>query len=85
MDEWIILLSLVVAALSLAAIGLVCLRCRRMEREKDRSLVRALREQDRLARELAHARIERQLHERLLVTKLAAPAETSDAKNNENP
>lgn len=84
MNEWIILMILVVAALSLAAIGLVCCRCRQMEREKNRGLVQAVREQDRIARELEHARIEKETLERILETKLAAPAETSAAKNDDN-
>ena len=84
MNEWIVLTALVVAALSLAAIGLVCCHCRQMEREKNRGLVQAVREQDRIARELEHARIEKETLERILGTKLAAPAETSAAKNEEN-
>lgn len=85
MNEWIILMALVVAALSLAAIGLVCCRCRQMEREKNRGLVQAVREQDRIARELEQARIEKETLERVLETKLAAAAETSSAKKKTNP
>lgn len=84
MNEWIILMALVVAALSLAAIGLVCFRCRQMEREKNRGLVQAMREQDRIARELEQARIEKETLERVLETKLAAPAEMSAAKKENN-
>ncbi|WP_295959614.1 hypothetical protein [uncultured Alistipes sp.] len=80
MNEWIILMALVVAALSLAAIGLICCRCRQMEREKNRGLVQAVREQDRIARELEQARIEKKTLERILETKLTATAETSAAK-----
>lgn len=85
MNEWIILMALVVSALSLAAIGLVCCHCRQMEREKNRGLVQAVREQDRIARELEHARIEKETLERVLETKLASPAETSAAKKESNP
>lgn len=78
-------MALVVAALSLAAISLVCCHCRQMEREKNRGLVQAVREQDRIARELEHARIEKETLERVLETKLASPAETSAAKKESNP
>lgn len=78
MNEWIILMALVVAALSLAAIGLVCCRCRQMEREKNRGLVQAVREQDRIARELEHARIEKETLERVLKTTLAQPGEANE-------
>ena len=77
MNEWIILMALVVAALSLAAIGLVCCHCRQMEREKNRGLVQAVREQDRIARELEHARIEKETLERVLKTTLAQPGEAN--------
>lgn len=85
MNEWIILMAVVVAALSLAAIGMVCYHCRQMEREKNRGLVQIVREQDRIARELEQARIEKETLERVLETKLAAAAETSAAKKENNP
>ena len=78
MNEWIILMALVVAALSLAAIGLVCCHCRQMEREKNRGLVQAVREQDRIARELEQARIEKETLERVLKTTLAQPSEANE-------
>lgn len=70
MYDWIICLALLVAALSSAAVGMVVSYCRRMKREKTRSLLNAIHEQDRLARELEHARIEKQTLERVLVSKL---------------
>ena len=84
MNEWIILMALVVAALSLAAIGLVCCHCRQMERDKNRGLVQAVREQDRIARELEQARIEKETLERVLETKLAADVTAGAAKKENN-
>ena len=77
-------MALVVAALSLAAIGLVCCHCRQMEREKNRGLVQAVREQDRIARELEQARIEKETLERVLETKLAADVTAGAAKKENN-
>lgn len=81
MNEWIILLSLGVAALSLATMGVVFLCCRKRERERNRGIVQAVREQDRLARELAQARIEKQTLERVLETKLAVSGEANEPAN----
>lgn len=73
MYEWILIMALAVAALASAAVGIVCLRCRQMEREKNRGIVEVIREQDRLARELERARIEKQAIENILKTKLPEP------------
>lgn len=78
MNEWIIILALTVAVLALAVIGMVCFCCRRMKREKDNSLVTAIREQDRLAHELERVRIEKEAFERVLRSELT----TSDAPDN---
>lgn len=82
MHDWIICLALLVAALSSAAVGMVVNCCRRMKQEKTRSLLDAIHEQDRLARELEHARIEKQTLERVLVSKLSGeePAVANDAE-----
>lgn len=71
MHEWIIIIALGVAALATAAVGVVCSCCCRMEREKNSSIVHAIHEQDRLARELERARIEKEAFERMLKTKLS--------------
>lgn len=72
MNDWILILALAVAALSSATIGIVCICCRRMEREKNRGIVNAIREQDRIARELEHARVKKEACERALRSKLRA-------------
>lgn len=81
MNDWIICLALIVAALSSAAVGVVVNCCRRMKQEKNRGLINAIHEQDRLARELEHARIEKEALERVLISKLSA-AEPAEAENN---
>lgn len=75
MKEWIILLALAVAALSLVAAGVVCYCCRRMERRKNLGILRAVHEQDRLAKELERARIEKETIERVLRSKLPESGE----------
>lgn len=87
MNEWIIIMALGVAALATAAVGVVCSCCRRMEREKNSSIVHAIHEQDRLARELERARIEKEAIERLLRSKLTESGEPGNAsqRNDEPP
>lgn len=75
MKEWIILLALAVAALSLVVAGVVCFCCRRMERRKNLGILRAVHEQDRLAQELERARIEKETIERMLLSKLPESGE----------
>lgn len=81
MYDWIILLSLCVAGLCAASIGAVLICCRRMRLEKIRRLADALHEQDRLSRELEHARIEKRTLERVLADKL--PAREADENGTE--
>lgn len=86
MNEWILILALAAAALASAAIGIVCCCCRRMEREKSRGIVNAIREQDRLARELERARVEKEAFERVLRSKLTASDRPDAASQmNDNP
>lgn len=83
MYDWIIIMALGVAALATTAVGIVCSCCRHMEREKNSRLVHAIHEQDRLARELERARIEKEAIERVLRSKFTesgTPDET-DTKN----
>lgn len=75
MKEWIILLALAVAALSLVVADVVCFYCRRMERRKNLGIFSAVHEQDRLAKELERARIEKQTIERVLRSKLPESGE----------
>lgn len=85
MKEWIIVLSLAVALAALLTAGAICFRCQRMRREKNRSIARALQEQDLLAHELEQVRIEKETIERVLATKLAKSDMVSDRQMDENP
>ncbi|WP_308573203.1 hypothetical protein [uncultured Sanguibacteroides sp.] len=76
MQERIILLALIVAALSLAAAGIMYFRFRRVVREKNHSLARILYDRDRVERELERSRIEK-----VLLANLSQNAETSDPNN----
>lgn len=85
MNEWIIVLSLAVALAALLTAGAICFRCRRMRREKNRSIARALQEQDLLAHELEQVRIEKDTIERVLATKLTKSDMASGRQKDENP
>lgn len=80
MNEWIIILSLMVALAALTTASLTYCCCRKMQREKNHSIVRILHEQDLLAKELEHIRIEKETIERLLTAKLRKSDETSAPK-----
>ena len=84
MSAYIILTALIIALLSLTAMLAICICCRRMEREKNRSIVLRIREQDRTAKELEHTRIEKQTLEKVLEAKLAAPEKTATPDNRRN-
>lgn len=77
MNEWIIILSLIVALAALATANLAYCCCCKIRREKDCSIVRILHEQDLLIKELEHIRIEKQTLERLLTAKLRRSDKTS--------
>lgn len=64
MYKEIIVLSLAVALAALVTAGAIYFRCRR--------IARVLHEQDLLARELEHVRIEKQAFERVLTSRLTA-------------
>jgi hypothetical protein len=64
----ILLVTLSVSAL--VAGGIAYFRYRKIRRSCNREIVRRIREQDRLARELEHARIEKQAIECLVRSKL---------------
>lgn len=78
MNDWIIILSLSIAGMCAASICMVVGCCRRMRQEKLRRLADAIRERDRLALELKHARFEKRTLERVLETKLSARTEADD-------
>ncbi|WP_288237427.1 hypothetical protein [uncultured Alistipes sp.] len=80
MYVYVILLALAVTLLSLTAAFAVCICCRRMEREKNRSIILRIREQDRTAKELEHTRIEKQTLEKVVETALSqAPGTARNA------
>lgn len=85
MQNWILLMALTVAALSLAAAGIVCRCCRKMRRDKDRRIVQVVREQDGILRELEHVRIEKQTLERLLSAELGEAAPTERRQSDTEP
>lgn len=66
MDHYILLIALIVALLSLLVAGMVYVRCRRMKREKDRDILRHIRRQDCLKKELERAIIEKEILRELI-------------------
>lgn len=64
---------IIISSACLILIGVIILLlscCRRMQKNKNRIIASRLREQDRIARELEHTRIEKDAYERLLRNKL---------------
>lgn len=84
MHEWIIILALGVAASATAAVCVVCSCYHRMEREKNCHIVHAIREQERLARQLEHIRIEKETIECLLRSKLPPPGASNETTAHRN-
>lgn len=72
MYDFLLSLSLILSFLSLATIGMICRCCRRMRREKERSIAQAVCEQERLIRELILLRNEKQRLRQVLKAKLPA-------------
>lgn len=70
MNDWILIMALILSCLSLATAGVVCRCCRKMRLEKDRRIVEAVREKDELLWRLEHAGIEKETLERVLIAEL---------------
>jgi hypothetical protein len=69
MNEYIIIVIIVVVGMAMllsVAATAICFRYRRMVERKDRSIMRQIRKQDCLAKELEHSRIENATLDRLL-------------------
>ena len=67
----IFIIMILSGGFALAVAGIVAQRifCRKIIREKDRCIVRHLQEQQRLAKELEHVRIEMEVMEKMLSAK----------------
>lgn len=81
MCERIIILALIVAALSLAAAGIIYFRFCAVVQEKNRCLARILFDRDRVERELERLRIEKATIEKVLLSNLSKNMESSELKN----
>lgn len=77
MSNYILLIAWSVAGCSLAAVLLMYLHCRRMKRNCNMKIVEYLREQDRLTKELERTRIEKEVMEDLLQSRLAKTSPTT--------
>lgn len=81
MQEQIIILALIVAALSLVATGIMYFRFCAVVQEKNRCLARILHDRDRIERELERVRIEKATIEKVLLSNLSRDAESSELKD----
>jgi hypothetical protein len=79
----ILLITLSVAALSLASGGFAYFRYRKIKRDCNREIIRRIREQDCIARELERTRIEKQAIERLVRSKLGIDEQAGKKDINE--
>lgn len=80
-DYALLLIVSAIACCSLIAILLICLHFRRLRREYNMNIVKQLREQDRLFRELERTRLEKKVMEKVLKINLSETLESSVAAN----
>lgn len=79
MNDYALPIALVIICLSLVAVLLIYLHYRRLERNCNRYLVKYVREQERLKRELERILIEKEAIENMLKSKLSDTAENTGA------
>lgn len=80
-DYTLLLIVSAIACCSLIAILLICLHFRRVRRGYNMNIVKQLREQDRLFRELERTRLEKKVMEKVLKINLSETLESSVATN----
>ena len=78
----IILIVLVVVAVLLAAGGIVYSRFQKIKRDRNRSILRHIREQERITKELERILVEKNALERLLKIKLDGSDQSQDDSTN---
>lgn len=82
MNDYALLITVsAIACCSLIAILLICLHFRQIRREYNMNIVKQLREQDRLSRELERTRLEKKVMEKVLKINLSETLESSVAAN----
>lgn len=82
MNDYALLITVsAIACCSLIAILLICLHFRRVRRGYNMNIVKQLREQDRLSRELERAHLEKGVMEKVLKISLSETLESSVATN----
>lgn len=80
-DYALLIIVSAIACCSLIAILLICLHFRQIRREYNMNIVKQLREQDRLSRELERTRLEKKVMEKVLKINLSETLESSVAAN----
>ena len=82
MNDYALLITVsAIACCSLIAILLICLHFRRVRRGYNMNIVKQLREQERLSRELERAHLEKGVMEKVLKISLSETLESSVATN----
>ena len=68
--DTILIITILIAAVALTVAAILFLRYRRVKRKNAHTIVQYLRQQDRIARELEHTRIEKETLERIIINGL---------------
>ncbi|WP_459190160.1 hypothetical protein ACGE0T_09175 [Parabacteroides sp. APC149_11_2_Y6] len=79
MDDYILIIALGLVFCSLAIVTFVFLHCRKVERKCNRYIAKGIHEQDCLTRQLERTRIEKEMMEKVMKTKLSEVVKSSIA------
>lgn len=71
MNDYILLIALGIVCCSLAAVTVIFLHCRKVERNSNYNVAKSLREKDTLTRELERMRVEKEMTEKVLKMELS--------------
>lgn len=81
MNAYILFIASAIVFCSLATVLIMYLHCRRLKRNRNKYIMKYIREQDRLKRELERTYIEKEVMENLLKSKLAETTDSTVAEN----
>lgn len=81
MNDYLLLIALIITGCSLSGVLLIYLHCRRLKKRYNGYLIKYIRECDRLIMELEHTRIEKDTMEKLFKTYFSKAAGSLDAES----
>ena len=82
MNNWIIFIAIGSILVLILVIALLRIHYRKLIKEKERGIIRQIREQDRLAKELEYIRTEKKVMEKLLESKLTLVVMETELEEN---